>query len=182
MLIVFHSRHKISSFNLSEIGYNAVNLAPEKYSKFVFMLESDTTSISLDRNRRLASIQGLIFGRMALIFALLLASWWWTGSYVQLSNGAFPTGLFLFFLVSIALTGVYHFAAYANGNYLFQRRVQFFIDVLLVSWLVTETGDINSPYISLYILLICASGFLLGRIETLAVSFSSAISFVALAI
>ena len=146
------------------------------------MLDPDSMANRPERRERAESIFGLILGRMALIFVLLLASWWWTGSYVQPLTGAFPTGLFLFFLVSIALTGIYHFAAYSSRNYVLQRRVQFFIDVLLISWLVVETGDINSPYVSLYIVLICLSGFLLDRADTLAVSFASAFCFVGLSI
>src|SRR5687768_3327343 len=108
---------------------------------------------------RLERMQPIIFGRLALIFLLLLASWWWTGSYLRPATGTFPTSLFLFFLVSISLTGVYHVAAYFSRNYLWQRRVQFSVDVLLITWLVWETGEIDSPYISLYVVLICFSGF-----------------------
>ena len=146
------------------------------------MTEPESTATLSERQARPESIHGLIFGRMALVFVLLLASWWWTGSYVQPSSGAFPTGLFLFFLVSIALSGIYHFAAYVLPNATLQRRVQFYVDVLLVSWLVVETGDINSPYVSLYIVLICAAGFLLDRADTLAVSFASAVCFISLAV
>lgn len=131
---------------------------------------------------RLERMQRLIFGRLALIFLLLLASWWWKGSYLDEPTGSFPTSLFLFFLVSIALTGAYHAVAYFNSNYPRQRRVQFFADILLVTWLVWETGDINSPYISLYIVLICVSGFLLGKAESLAITAGCAICFVTLSI
>src|SRR4029453_2571784 len=105
----------------------------------------------------------------ALIFLLLLASWWWTGSYLDERTGSFPTSLFLFFLVLIALTGVYHLVAYFDRNYHRQLRAQFFIDVLLITWFVWETGDVNSPYVSLYIVLICFSGFLLGKSESLVI-------------
>jgi two-component system sensor histidine kinase PilS (NtrC family) len=125
-------------------------------------------------------MQRIIFGRLALIFLLLLASWWWTGSYLQQETGTFPTSLFLFFLVSITLTGVYHVVAYFSRNYLWQRRVQFFIDILLITWLVWETGQISSPYKSLYIVLICLSGFMLGKTESLAIAIGSAVSFITL--
>jgi two-component system sensor histidine kinase PilS (NtrC family) len=179
----FPQRVKLFSSNLSEIGYNAHKPRTRK-AQFLFlnMSESDSTASSSERPERAESIHGLILARMALIFVLLLASWWWTGSYLQQSTGTFPTSLFAFFLVSIALTGLYHFAAYLNRDFTLQRRIQFFIDVLLISWLVVETGDINSPYVSLYILLICATGFLLGRIDTLAVSIASAACLIGLAI
>ena len=125
-------------------------------------------------------MQRIIFGRLALIFLLLLASWWWTGSYLRPATGTFPTSLFLFFLVSISLTGVYHVVAYFSRNYLLQRRVQFFIDIFLITWLVWETGDLDSPYRSLYIVLICLSGFMLGKAESLAIAFGSAACFITL--
>src|SRR6478735_1389624 len=146
------------------------------------MTESEKTVALHQEPERFERMQRLVFGRLALLFLLLLASWWWTGSYLEQSTGAFPTGLFLFFLVSITLTGVYNVIAYFHRNYRLQRRVQFFIDVLLVTWLVRETGDINSPYISLYIVLICLSGYLLGKAETFAITFFSAASFLALAV
>ncbi|HVF31367.1 MAG TPA: ATP-binding protein [Pyrinomonadaceae bacterium] len=127
-------------------------------------------------------IQRLIFGRLALVFLLLLASWWWTGSYLGERTETFPTGLFLFFLCSVVLTGIYHVIAYFDRDYPLQKRFQFFIDVVLVTWLVWETGDINSPYVSLYIVLICLSGFLLGKLESLAIAAASTVCFVGLAI
>src|SRR5688500_11734582 len=139
------------------------------------MRESTSQAPTQSEPESLERMQRLIFGRLALIFLLLMASWWWTGSYLQERSGSFPTSLFSFFLVSIALTGVYHFVAYFNRNFLLQRRVQFFVDILLITWLVLETGDVDSPYISLYIVLTCLSGFLLGRAESLGIAAGSAV-------
>ena len=130
----------------------------------------------------LERMQRLIFGRLALIFVLLMASWWWKGSYLNEQTGAFPTSFFWFFLVSILFTGIYSAVAHFSDNYPLQRRVQFFVDVLLITWLVWETGDINSPYISVYIVLICLSGFLLGKAESLAITAGCAICFVTLSV
>jgi len=130
----------------------------------------------------LERMQRLLFGRLALVFLLLLGSWWWIGSYLRPSNGSFPTGLFLFFLVSIALTGTYHVIAWFDRDYGWQKRLQLFVDIFLITWLVRETGDISSPYISLYIVLICLSGFMLDRKATLAITFVSAGSFIVLAV
>ncbi|HUR98091.1 MAG TPA: ATP-binding protein [Pyrinomonadaceae bacterium] len=127
-------------------------------------------------------MQRLIFGRLTLIFLLLLASWWWTGSYLHRSTDTFPTTLFLFFLVSISLTGIYHLVAHFSRNYFRQRRIQFFVDVLLITWLVWETGDINSPYTSLYIVLICVSGFVLGKAESIAIAVSAAVCFITMSV
>lgn len=146
------------------------------------MREPESTALSPQEPARLERMQRLIFGRLTLIFLLLLASWWWTGSYLGKVSDKFQTSLFLFFLVSIVLTAVYHLAAYLNRNYLLQRRVQLFIDILLVTWLVWETGDVNSPYVSIYIVLICVSGFTLGRTESLAIAIGCALCFITLSI
>src|SRR5688572_18660884 len=134
------------------------------------MREPERTVVLPQEPERLERMQRLIFGRLTLIFLLLLASWWWTGSYLQQPANRFPTSLFLFFLVSITLTGIYHVAAYFGRNYVAQKRVQLFIDIVLISWLVWETGDINSPYTSLYIVLICIAGFLLSKTDSLAIA------------
>ncbi len=144
------------------------------------MLDPESTAFLPTEPDRLDRMQRVIFGRLALIFVLLLASWWWTGSHLQQTTGRFPTSLFLFFLVSITLTGVYHVVAHFSRNYLWQRRIQFSIDIFLITWLVSETGDIGSPYTSLYIVLICLSGFMLGKTESVVISLASAISFIAL--
>lgn len=127
-------------------------------------------------------MQRLIFGRLALIFLLLLASWWWTNSFLEIPISHFPTGLFLFCLFSIGLTAIYHAASYFNRNFIWQVRVQLFIDILLITWIVWETGDVMSPYVTLYIVLICVTGFLLGKAETLVVAGSSAVFFTVLSI
>ena len=146
------------------------------------MREPESKAFSPQEPARLERMQRLIFGRMTLIFLLLLASWWWTGSYLGKVSDKFPTSLFLFFLISIALTAVYHITAYLSANYLLQKRVQLFIDILLVTWLVWETGDVNSPYASIYIVLICVSGFTLGRPESLAIAIGCALCFITLSI
>jgi two-component system sensor histidine kinase PilS (NtrC family) len=127
-------------------------------------------------------IHALIFGRLALLFLLLLGSWWWFGGYLPQPAGPFQTSLFLFFLVSVTLTGIYYAASLFKKHPQEQKIVQVFVDVLLISWLVCATDGINSPYISLYIVLICLSGFMLGKTATLTITFLSAACFLLLAI
>ncbi len=163
------------------MGYNADDLITQT-EYFQTMPEPVSTVFLSHEPEGVESTQRLIFGRLALIFLLLLASWWWTGSYLSPATGSFPTSLFLFFLISITLTASYHVVAYFNRNYPLQRRVQFSIDILLITWLVWETGDVHSPYTSLYIVLICLSGFMLGKVESLAISAASAICFITLSV
>ncbi len=122
-------------------------------------------------------IQRLILGRLALIFLLLLASWWWTHNYLELSAAFFPIQLFLLFIFSIFLTAIYLLFLYFNNNFLWQIRIQFFIDILLVTFLVWGTGDLISPYITLYIILISAAGYFLENRESLFIAILCAICF-----
>lgn len=127
-------------------------------------------------------MSGLILGRLTLIFLLLLASWWWTNSYLAQSIQVFPSGLFLFFTCSIILTVAYWILPYFSRDYLGQVRVQFFMDMLLITWLVVETGDLASPYISLYIILISVVGIFLGKNDTLFIAGASAVSLTLLSV
>lgn len=125
------------------------------------------------------SMQRLMIGRLGLIFVLLLLSWWWTRSYLGMPNSV-PRGLFVFFLFSLGLTAAYHLLLHLNSNSVAQIRAQFFIDTLLITWLVWETGDVLSPYISLYIILIGVVGFFLSKTDTLMIAGASVVCFTAL--
>jgi len=129
-------------------------------------------------------VHGLIAGRLALMFLLLLASWWWTNSFPagSASFENFPSGLAIFFLVSIALSGVYYLVLRLNDDLLLQMRVQFLVDILFVTGLVWQTGDLLSPYITLYVILICVSGFFLSKNDTLIIAGGCVACFTALSV
>jgi len=99
-----------------------------------------------------------------VIFLILVASWIWNSGRLKLSFDDFPRGLFFVFLISVGLTIAYFFILRLSRNYALQVRIQFFFDSLLITWLVWRTGDLTSPYITLYIVLISiASAFLTPR-------------------
>ncbi len=127
-------------------------------------------------------IYRLIFGRLALILPLLLASWWWTSSYLHISDEILTGRFFLFLLVSIVLTIVYFFFLRLDKNFLWQIRIQFLIDIFLITWFVRETGDTTSPYIALYIVLISVAGVFFGTLETVFVTALCAASYTLLSI
>jgi two-component system, NtrC family, sensor histidine kinase PilS len=103
-----------------------------------------------------------------VIFLLLVSSWVWYSGTLRLSFENFPQGLFLVFLISVGLTIIYFFLLRINDNLAWQVRAQFFLDALLITWLVWRTGDLSSPYITLYIVLISvASIFLKPRMTLL---------------
>lgn len=109
-------------------------------------------------------LQTLIIGRLMIVFLIMVASWVWSSGQLKLSYDDFPRGLFLVFLVAVGLTIVYFFVLRLTDNYKWQIRIQFLLDALLITWLVWRTGDVTSPYLTLYIVLISvASIFLSGR-------------------
>ncbi|NNE99814.1 MAG: PAS domain S-box protein [Pyrinomonadaceae bacterium] len=112
-------------------------------------------------------IQTLIIGRLLTIFLLLVSSWLWNSGHLNLSYENIPQGLFLIFLISVGLTIVYFFVLRLSSNYDWQLRIQFLLDILLVTWLIWSSGDVTSPYITLYIVLISVAGIFLGSRATL---------------
>ncbi len=123
-------------------------------------------------------LQTLIIGRLMALFLIMVASWVWSSGNLKLSYENFPQGLFLVFLIAVGLTVVYFFVLRLNDNYALQTRIQFLIDALLITVLVWRTGDLTSPYITLYIVLISvASVFLSGR-ETLFVAANCILLFI----
>jgi two-component system sensor histidine kinase PilS (NtrC family) len=127
-------------------------------------------------------IQTLIIGRLMATFLLLVASWFWNSGHLKLSFEDFPRGLFFVFLISVGLTIVYFFVLRLNKNYRWQVRIQFFLDALLITWLVWRTGDLTSPFITLYIVLIGVASFFLPSLETLLTAVLSLLLFVFLSV
>lgn len=127
-------------------------------------------------------IQTLIVGRLLTIFLLLVASWFWQSGNLKFSFENFPQDLFLVFLFAVGLTIVYFFVVRLNENYAWQIRTQFFLDALLITWLVWRTGDLTSPYITLFIVLISVSSLFLKPRETLFTAAFCVSLFTALAI
>lgn len=128
---------------------------------------------SLDENPgsanslRASSIQTLIIGRLLVIFLLLVTSWIWHSGRLQLSFENFPQGLFLVFLISVGLTIVYFFLLRLSKDFRWQIRTQMVLDALLITWLVWKTGDLTSPYITLYIVMISVASIYLNAPSTL---------------
>ena len=126
-------------------------------------------------------IQTLIIGRLLVIFVLLISSWIWHSGRLQLSFDNFPQGLFLVFVISVGLTILYFFLLRLSSLIAWQVRLQFLMDALLITWLVWRTGDLTSPYITLYIVLISVGSFFLRPLQTLFLAVSCVFLFVTLA-
>ena len=125
----------------------------------------------------------LVIGRVSLVLLLLLASFWRTGGFADLSLGEdSPDGLLLLFAAVFVVSIVYVVGLRFAPAPLWQVRAQFFLDVIGITWLVVHTGDIISPYVTLYIVLISVAGFFLGKTETLVLAMVCAVAFTALSV
>ncbi|MGI8812827.1 MAG: two-component system sensor histidine kinase NtrB [Pyrinomonadaceae bacterium] len=142
---------------------------------------------SLDQNplsansHQMQKVQTLVIGRLVLIFLLLVTSWTSYSGPAEFSFQNFPQGTFLVCIVSVGLTAIYFLLLRISRALAWQVRVQFGLDALLITWLVWRTGDLSSPYITLYIVLIAASSFYLRPRSTMLMSMVCAGLFTALA-
>lgn len=124
-------------------------------------------------NAKQMTVQTLILGRLVAIFLLLIITWIWYSGRLSLSIDDFPQSVFLGFVVSVGLTIVYFLLLRLSKHLKWQIRMQFALDALLITWLVWRTGDLSSPFIVLYIVLISVSSVFLKPLETLVTAFLS---------
>lgn len=145
----------------------------------MFSLDEKITQAN---SSQINKFQLLIIGRLLVLFLLMIVSWLWNSGQFRLSFENFPRDLFIVFLTFVGLTIAYFFISRLNKNYILQARTQFFIDALLITWLVWRTGDLTSPYITLYTVLIAVSSIYLGSRGTLLISLLCALALTLLAI
>ena len=119
----------------------------------------------------------LILGRAAVAVLLLLVGVFWEksalgNSFANSLSGVAPI------LLSVALLTILYSAAHLLWkNFLAQAQIQFFFDVLIVTWLVWSTGDIHSPYTALYIVVISVASLFIGPRGAMITSIGSAAAF-----
>ncbi|MEP6820098.1 MAG: ATP-binding protein [bacterium] len=85
------------------------------------------------------------------------------------------------FVVAV-LTLLYATARTFSQALLLQARIQFVIDILLVTWLVWNSDVIQSPYIAVYIVVIAASSLFLSPRDAVVTSLGCAVAFTASAL
>jgi two-component system sensor histidine kinase PilS (NtrC family) len=122
----------------------------------------------------------LIAGRAATAVLLLLSAVAWRSS-VQ-AFGSINSKIVPVILTVAGLTIVYVIARFAWRQFLVQARLQILLDVLLVTWLVWNTGNVNSPYAALYIVIISVASLFLGPRGALITSIGCAAAFNAIAL
>lgn len=119
----------------------------------------------------------LILGRAAVSVSVMLAGAVWARGTFAASVGGSLQSIKPLTLVVTALTLLYAAAHLLWKNYALQARVQFFADVLLVTWLVWITGGVRSPYTALYIVVISVASWFIGPRGALITSIGSAVAF-----
>lgn len=141
----------------------------------------DETEVTAN-SKQMQRVQTLIIGRLVVIFLLLVTSYFWYTGTLQFSLENFPQGVFLVFLISVGLTIVYFFLLRLSKNYAAQVRIQFLLDAFLITWLVWRTGDVSSPYVTLYIVMISVASFFIRPQSTLLMAVFCALLLVLLAV
>lgn len=120
----------------------------------------------------------LIFARLAIaIFLVLVRVIWISGREEESWTQILPA-----LLIVCGLTLVYSLAHRISRTLPFQVRLQFALDIILVTWLNWTTDVIHSPYIALYIVIIAASSLFLGPRDAIVTSLGCAVAFTASAL
>ncbi len=115
----------------------------------------------------------LILGRLgaSLLFFVARAIWNRGGSAQTWSTALVP------FSVVVGLSLVYVLARRFSRSFVLQARIQFSIDIVLVTWLLWTSDVIHSPYIALYIVVIACSSLFLSPRDALTISVGCAVAF-----
>jgi two-component system sensor histidine kinase PilS (NtrC family) len=116
----------------------------------------------------------LIAGRLvAAVVLTVIGTLWVRAGEPQQSLDKSLLILALVACLTIAYAVIFRF----SKNILLQASCQLAIDVFLVTWLVWNSGVIQSPYIALYILVIAVSSLFLGPRGVVLVSVGCALAF-----
>ena len=126
-----------------------------------------------------ARLWWLIIGRLVGGILLLWAGSLWTRGNLR-GHGPWRSPVTIFLALG-ALAIVYALARRFSRAVVLQTRVQFLIDILLVTWLVWLTNDAHSPYTALYIVIISLASIFLGPRDAIITSVMCAVAFTACA-
>ena len=120
----------------------------------------------------------LTLGRILALVFLQTASFLWNGDQLPTTLTAVSRTATLIFAVWLGLSLIYLIAVAFDKKHPFaQVAVQLVLDALLVSWLVWATGDVGSPYITLYTVIICLTALFFTARITLASAVACSILF-----
>lgn len=123
-------------------------------------------------------LRWLILGRLSVAILIVCARVLWVhGNSHQTWVDMLPT-----LAMVCSLTALYFVAHRFSRRVLLQVRLQFLVDIILVTWLVWTTSVIHSPYITLYIVIIAVSSLFLGPRDAIVTSVGCAVAFTASAL
>src|SRR5258708_813814 len=129
-----------------------------------------TVAFSLQRK-----LGWLILARLIASLLLLWAASLWTRGSLR-GHSPRPGPATILFVVA-GVTLVYGLAQRFSRSFVLQARVQFLVDILLVTWLVWITNDLHSPYTALYIVIISLASIFLGPRDAIITSVGCALAF-----
>jgi len=135
------------------------------------MALDEITKLPESLSRRLG---WLIAGRLFAAILLLLMAAFLVGNTAD--DESWNRKLPILLLV-VCLTVIYLLAHRFSKSLLLQIRLQFAVDVLLVTWLLWSSDVIHSPYTTLYIVIIAVASLFLGPRDALVISVFSAVAF-----
>src|SRR6478672_672074 len=99
----------------------------------------------------------LILCRLFVVLFITLTGWRFESGF-EFSFGSINSSPFMLVVTTLALTACYLLWLRFGHVLTRQIRVQLFIDVVLVTWLVWQTGVFISPYGALYVIIISVAG------------------------
>ncbi len=122
----------------------------------------------------------LILGRLLGAIVLLWAASLWTRGNMR-GQGMLRSTTTIMEVVALVSLG-YILARRFSRSLVLQTRIQFLIDIFLVTWLVWLTNDAHSPYTALYIVIISVASVFLGPRDAIITSVICAVAFTTCAI
>ncbi|MEJ7710840.1 MAG: hypothetical protein WKF84_13480 [Pyrinomonadaceae bacterium] len=123
---------------------------------------SQHTAPSSESPVRSLKIWWLITGRVIACIMLMMLSATWSPEWAARNFGRLPADFLLLISSVCLLSACYALLQRFSSHLEFQVRLQLCLDVLLISWLVWLTGDVRSPYVALYMIVISIAGLYLG--------------------
>ncbi len=123
----------------------------------------------------------LIIGRMMVAAILFAVAYFWYGSRLDVALSELPNGILIVLSLSLGLSVIYLVLTRVASNLKWQLWVQFVLDAVLITWLVWRTGDLASPYITLYIILISVASLFFRPFPTIIVAIICILMFASMA-
>lgn len=128
-------------------------------------------------NRRILQ---LAVGRVLAVLFLLAATSYWSGAAFPDEFADFSRAPLLIFVVWLIAAAFFLALSFWRARLHLQIAAQLALDALLITWLIWATGDVRSPYITLYTVVICLTGVFFRANETLFAATASTFVFTVL--